>query len=112
MKLDMKCPDYSVLSRRLSQLNIKAPYYRKIHKHTQKIVAIVIDSTGLSCFDEREWRQVKQEVNDRKNWRKLHISMDNDGIIQSCVGTHHDTHDAKPAEHLLEPLQSCETNHR
>jgi hypothetical protein len=51
MKLGMdnlQCPDYTLLSKRLKQLNLTAPRFRKNEKPDDNIVAIAIDSTGLS----------------------------------------------------------------
>tara|TARA_R110002167_G_scaffold248615_1_gene454690 strand:- start:515 stop:733 length:219 start_codon:yes stop_codon:yes gene_type:complete len=50
MCLPIKWPDYSTLSRRLGELNIKCPRYRKTDKPDDDISAIVIDSTGLKVF--------------------------------------------------------------
>lgn len=46
--LPLKCPHYTLLSKRLSQLNIKKPHYRKRPEPDDEPVAIAIDSTEPS----------------------------------------------------------------
>ncbi len=55
MNLSIKCPDYTTLSRRLSELNIKSPRYIKYSKINENIAAIALDSTGLKRFGRDEW---------------------------------------------------------
>ncbi|MEC6798951.1 transposase [Photobacterium sp. S4TG1] len=43
----LQCPDYMLLSKRLSQLGFKTPKFKKDEKVDDDIVAIAIDSTGL-----------------------------------------------------------------
>ncbi|SON53524.1 transposase [Vibrio tapetis] len=46
----LQCPDYTLLSKRLKQLNFTAPRFRKHERPDDKIAAIAIDSTGLKRF--------------------------------------------------------------
>ncbi|WP_227876475.1 transposase [Photobacterium frigidiphilum] len=60
MKLGMdnlQCPDYTLLSKRLKQLNLTTPRFRKYEKSDDKIAAIAIDSMGLKRFGKDEWHQ-------------------------------------------------------
>ena len=84
LKLDLRCPSYSILSKRLKQLNIAVPYYKQSHQHSNNVRAIAIDSTGLKCFGQDEWPQETHGLNAKKNWRKLHVVVDNNNVIQTC----------------------------
>ena len=44
---------------------------------------IAIDSSGLKCYGQDEWvREKYGEISEKRNWRKLHISVDQYNIIQ------------------------------
>ncbi|MGF1879182.1 transposase [Photobacterium frigidiphilum] len=45
---NLQCPDYTLLSKRLKQLNLTVPRFRKHEKPDDKIAVIAIDSTGSS----------------------------------------------------------------
>jgi hypothetical protein len=55
MKIDLRCPSFSTLSKRLRTLNLTRPFYRLAHSRSQDIKAIAIDSTGLKCYGQDEW---------------------------------------------------------
>ena len=59
MRLPLRCPDFSTLSKRLRALNIKTPRYKKTDKPVDGVHAIAIDSTGLKHFGRGEWHQEK-----------------------------------------------------
>ena len=71
MKVPLTCPNYSSISKRAKDLdiNIKFPASGEI-RH------LVIDSTGLKVFGEGEWKVKKHGSEQRRSWRKLHISVD------------------------------------
>ena len=49
----------------------------------QKQLHIIVDSTGLGIHVEGPWASGKKK---RRGWRKLHISIDNEGRIRSsCI---------------------------
>ena len=50
MGLTIRCPNFSVLSKRLAKLKITCPRYIKHDKFDDSIAAIAIDSTGLKRF--------------------------------------------------------------
>ena len=78
MGLDIRCPSFSTLSKRLAQLDIKCPRYTKKDKVDDNIGAIAIDSTGLKRFGRDEWHQEKHKVSAKRSWRKLHVAVDQD----------------------------------
>ncbi|WP_315972503.1 hypothetical protein [Photobacterium sanguinicancri] len=45
---NLQCPNYTLLSKRLKQLNLTVPRFRKHERPDDKIAAIAIDSTGSS----------------------------------------------------------------
>ena len=105
MKLEINCPDYTTLSKRLSQLNISCPRYRKTDRAETDTVAIAIDSTGLKRFGRDEWHQEKHKVSAKRSWRKLHIAVDNKHYIQACLLTDRFTSDDTAANDLIEQIE-------
>ena len=101
MNLPIKCPDYTTLSRRLSELNIKSPRYTKHSKIDENIAAIALDSTGLKRFGRDEWHQEKHKVSARRSWRKAHFGIDENHYIQAAVLTDRFTHDDEVVDDLL-----------
>ncbi|WP_017052520.1 transposase, partial [Vibrio genomosp. F6] len=65
----LQCPDYTLQSKRLSQLEFSTPRFKKCDKPDTNIVAIAIDSTGLKRFGKDEWHQEKHKVNAKRSWR-------------------------------------------
>ncbi|CAH6385756.1 IS4 transposase (plasmid) [Pantoea agglomerans] len=71
MKLPLRCPDYSCVSRRAKSVNI--PFKTPTRG---EIAHLVIDSTGLKVFGEGEWKVKKHGQEKRRVWRKLHLALD------------------------------------
>jgi hypothetical protein len=86
-KLNIRCPDYTTLCKRLAELEIGSPRYKKTDKPDSSISALVIDSTGLKRFGRDEWHQEKHKVLAKRSWRKLHLAVDMDHIIQGATLT-------------------------
>ena len=70
MDIPLSCPDFSVLSKRLGELNINVPRYKTTDQPDDDIHAIAIDSTGLKRFGRGEWHQEKYELSSKASWRK------------------------------------------
>lgn len=90
-------PEFSRLSKRAAQAlsSLTLP-------SLQEPTHLVIDSTGLKVFGEKEWLQTKhgkQYV--RKVWRKLHIGVESGGYIVARVLTDHHTDDRTCVEEIL-----------
>ena len=49
-ELEMRCPDFGTLSKRLERLELKTPRYKKHEKPDDDLAAIAIDSTGLKRY--------------------------------------------------------------
>lgn len=76
MKVDLKVPNYTTLSRRTSNLTISLG--NKALKHKEGIV-VAVDSTGLSLYTHNEWNRRKHQKNQmpgHEKWRKLHVIID------------------------------------
>jgi hypothetical protein len=71
MKLPLRCPDYSCVSRRAKSVCIP---FKKTTRG--EIAHLVIDSTGLKVFGEGEWKVKKRGKEKRRVCRKLHLAVD------------------------------------
>lgn len=71
MKLPLRCPDYSCVSRRAKSASI--PFKNPTRG---EITHLVIDSTGLKVFGEGKWKVKKHGQEKRRIWRKLHLALD------------------------------------
>lgn len=100
--LDLCIPDHTTLSRRSqsivrseessSQAKIKSP------------LTVIIDSTGLKVFGEKEWMNLKHGTCQRKVWRKLHLCIDEEGEILSSALTCHQVSDTSQVDDLLKAV--------
>jgi len=102
MKLSIKSPNYTTLSRRAKTLDVKA-YKSKINGP----ISVFIDSTGIKISGSREWEKTKHGLSKKTKWLKLHIATNGEtGEILgwSLTGGHAD--DAKEVEGLLEQIDA------
>jgi hypothetical protein len=102
MGLPLVCPNFSCLSKRLKELKIKVPKYKKSDKPVDGVHAIAIDSTGLKRFGRGEWHQEKYELSSKASWCKLHVGVNQSHYFEACELTDRFTHD----DQLVEPLLS------
>lgn len=105
MGIDLHCPSYSVLSKRLKKLNLSRPFYRKSHELSKEIKAIAIDSSGLKCFGHEEWHIHKYQIQDKKAYKKLHLVVDHHQIIQNMELTNSHIQDQSVVKHLIHPIE-------
>ena len=73
MRVDLKAPSYSTLSRRQAELKIELPVRSK-----EEPIHLDVDSSGLKIFGEGEWKGRQQGWTQRRTWRKLHLGIDAD----------------------------------
>lgn len=73
MKVTVRTPDYTTLSRRTTTLKIKLPRFNH-----SKNTTLIIDSTGLEMYEGGDWAERKRGYNRHKMWRKLHIVINGD----------------------------------
>ena len=89
-------PDHSTMSRRSSSLDVvlKAPRSRgPIH--------LIVDSTGLQIVGEGPWAAAKHGTRGTREWRKLHIGVDERGFIVAHCLTESRVDDAGAVPNLL-----------
>jgi hypothetical protein len=103
--LPIACPDYTTLCKRLKQLNITSPRYKKTDRPDDTIHAIAIDSTGLKRFGRGEWHQEKYELSNKASWRKLHIAVNEEHYFEACTLTDRFHSDEYQVEPLLEQIE-------
>lgn len=98
MKLDLKVPCYSQLSRRTSELQIKLSRQLKPGK-----LDLVIDSTGLKVYGEGEWKMRTHGKQKRRTWRKYHVAVDPDTHeVVAMELTQANVHDSLAVPALME----------
>ena len=76
MGVDLAAPDHTTLSRRGQHLSVTlrpVPAQGGLH--------LIVDSTGLSIMGEGEWAAVRHGGNGRRGWKKLHLAVDETGVI-------------------------------
>lgn len=67
----LKVPSYTQICRRSKKLSLPRHLLEgKIVKH------IVVDATGLKVYGEGEWKVKKHGASKRRQWRKLHLAVD------------------------------------
>ena len=106
MSVKLKVPEFSRLSRRLSE-SLKHLKYSK----PDEISHIVIDSSGLKVFGEKEFiESQKRKSYFRRIWRKLHIAIDGKGFIRASEVTSHKINDRACFESLIDAIGSTSIN--
>ena len=96
MRLDLSAPDYTTLSRRSQHLQRRLRLVRP-----GEGLHLVLDSTGLSIVGEGEWAAPKHGGCGRRGWRKLHLGVDQSGVIRVHTLTEATGDDATTALDLL-----------
>lgn len=102
LKLDLKVPCYTQLSRRAGVLSIPLSQHPKSGK-----LDLVIDSTGLKVYGEGEWKMRTHGKQKRRTWRKLHVAVDPDThevVAQEL--TESNVHDSEAVPALMEGLEN------
>ena len=101
MGLDLRSPDHTTLSRRGQHLNLtlrRVPRRAALH--------LFIDSTGLSMVGEGEWAAAKHGRRGRRGWKKLHLGVDQAGVIVAQALTDSAVDDASTGLDLIETIAS------
>lgn len=100
----MPVPDYTLLSKRTGELNIPIRRFRKSEQPElpdDSTTRLTLDSTGLKTCGEGEWLREKHNTKTRREWRKAHIGIMEDGDIVAASLTTNRIHDADEASNLL-----------
>lgn len=95
MGTGLEIPDYTTICRRAGKLDVKIPRMEKGRIHA------ILDSTGLKVCGEGEWKVRQHGYSKRRTWKKLHISIGEDGEIRAVELTGNNVDDAAMAENLL-----------
>ena len=74
MKIKLDVPNYTMICRRAATLEL--PTLANIGN--EEHLNIVIDSTGLKIFGAGIWSEEKHGLKKRRQWRKLHLTVDRD----------------------------------
>ena len=101
MGLDLRSPDHTTLSRRGQHLNLtrrRVPRRAALH--------LFIDSTGRSMVGEGEWAAAKHGRRGRRGWKKLHLGVDQAGVIVAQALTDAAVDDASTGIDLIETIAS------
>jgi hypothetical protein len=96
MGLYLPAPDHTTLSRRAQYLDLTL---RRIPPHEG--MHLVIDSTELSIVGEGEWAAAKHGRRGKRGWKKLHVGVDQSGVIVAQALTEATVDDATTAITLI-----------
>ena len=99
--LELSAPDHTTLSRRGQHLDLplrRAPTGAGLH--------LIVDSTGLSMVGEGEWAAAKHGRRGRRGWKKLHLGVDQAGVIVAQALTDSAVDDASTGIDLIETIAS------
>jgi IS5 family transposase len=99
MGVDLEAPDHTTLSRRGQHLDIQLACV------TAKPLHLIVDSTGLSIVGEGEWAAVKHGGRGKRAWKKLHLGVDESGVIVAEVLTGGNADDAKTGLNLIDDVE-------
>jgi hypothetical protein len=104
MGLSWQVPDYSTVSRRQKQLQVRIPF-----KRSTGALNMLVDSTGIKMVGEGEWKVKKHGAQYRRQWRKLHLGIDANTLeIRAIEVTDNRTGDAAMLPSLLGQIPSDE----
>lgn len=102
MSLNLKAPDYTTLSVRQKELEVKISISPKKQGEN---VHIVVDSTGLKVFGEGEWKVRQHGYSKRRTWRKLHLGVNAaTHEIEAVILTTNDFKDSEVLPDLLDQI--------
>ena len=99
MDLDLRPPDHSTLSRRAKQLDMQLPSVGR-----KTAIHLVVGSTGLQIVGEGPWTSAKHGQRGRREWRKLHVGVAENGVIVAQKLTDSTTDDAGVVPDLLDQI--------
>lgn len=101
--LTIRCPDYTTLSKRMKLLDLKVLR----NKQDKEFSCISMDSTGIQTYTGNEWLENKYRKRyNRRIWKKLHIVVNDEGIILADNTTEHTTDDRAQIKPLLSGILS------
>lgn len=103
LKLDLRAPDHSTMSKRGKVVRLSK---KSESESDSEGICVIVDSTGVKVFGEKEWMNYKHGTRQRKVWRKLHLCIDKEGKVLSSKLTCHTQSDPSAVDSLLKDIQS------
>ena len=100
MDLELRAPDHTTLSRRGRKLNVPL-----LVQPPDGAIHLFVDSTGLKLFGQGEWAAAKHGGRGKRGWRKLHLGVDETGVIVAVELTDNATDDACVVPDLLSQVE-------
>ncbi len=101
MKLDLDVPDYSTLSLKINEINIRLPLLTK----DKAGHVISLDSTGLKIHGQGEWNRKKHAQKDHREWVEMHLAIDNDSMhLIAIESTAADVHNCEVPAQLIDSI--------
>jgi hypothetical protein len=100
MGLDCGAPNHTTLSRRSRTLTIAL----RARVRTGSI-HLIVDSTGLEVVGQGQWAAAKHGGKGVRSWRKLHIGVEEGGIIVAETVTDSGTDDVSAVHNLLDQIE-------
>jgi hypothetical protein len=103
--LAIKCPDYSTLSKRGKRLNIKL----EIINPDEEVNYVSMDSSGIQTYTGNEWLENKHGKRyNRRIWKKIHLVVNDKGLIAANSTTEHNVDDRSQVDELLTDINTKE----
>ena len=102
MQLNLKCPDYTTMSRRAKDLNVAIQ-----RLPTQGGIVIAADSTGVKVYGEGEWKVRQHGASKRRTWLKLHMAVNVQNLqVESFELTQNNVTDGEVAPTLIKAIKA------
>jgi len=99
MGVFLDAPDHTTLSRRGRQLDVELRT-----RGSDGPIHLIVDSTGLEVVGQGQWAAVKHGGQGIRGWRKLHLGVDETGVIVAEKVTDSTTDDAGVVPDLLDQV--------
>jgi IS5 family transposase len=100
MDLNLETPDHTTLSRRSQQLDVDLRLVSE-----DRPIHLIVDSTGLSIVGQGEWAAVKHGGSGKRAWKKLHLGVDQSGIVVAEALTKGNVDDSNTALSLIDKMK-------
>ena len=98
-RIDLSVPDHTTLSRRSKSFSSRSIPQRPKNEPLH----VVVDATGLKIFGQGEWTVAKHGAKGlHAGWRKLHLCVDEEGLITSAQLTDSGASDASQLGAMLD----------
>ena len=102
MDLALRAPDHTTLSRRNKEVDVPSP-----SRVLDRAMHLIVDSTGLKISGAGEWHTHRHKSSKaRRQWRKLHVGVDDDGFIVAATLTKSSEDDPSTVPSLVEQVDS------